>query len=545
MAGLATAFGSGAMTNSIDEIDGSDVIFVIGSNPTENHPVIGSKIKRAIRNGTKLIVADPRNIELSNMADICIHQKPGSDVALINGLIHVIIKENLYDKKFVEERTENFDIMASVVEEYTPDKVEEVTGVSAEDIVKTARMFATEDRGSIYYAMGITQHSNGTDNVLALANLAMVTGNVGKEHTGVNPLRGQNNVQGACDMGALPNLYPSYQPVNKPDVKAKFEKAWKVKLPDEAGLTAVEIFNQAGKQIKAVYILGENPVMSDPDQNHIIEALKALDFLVVQDIFLTDTAEFADVVLPGVCFAEKDGTFTNTERRVQMVRKAVTPPGNARDDWRIICDLAQHMGYDMEYNSPSEIMDEIATVTPSYGGIHFERLEQGNLQWPCTDEKHPGTKFLHAEGFVRGLGKFHPISHCPPQEEPDKEYDFLLMTGRMLYHYHTGTMTRRSKALNEHSPDAYVEINLEDAKRLGIQDKDRVRVISRRGEVETYAMVGERVKSGQLFMPFHYSESPANRLTSATSLDPIAKIPEYKVCAVKLEIINEQIEGVS
>jgi formate dehydrogenase major subunit/formate dehydrogenase alpha subunit len=538
VAGLATAFGSGAMTNSIDELEGSDVIFVIGSNPTENHPVIGSKIKRAISNGTKLIVADPRDIELSSMADICLHQKPGTDVALINGLIHVMIKEELYDKKFVEERTENYEIMASVIQDYTPEKVEQITGVPSEDIIKAARLFATKDKGAIYYAMGITQHSNGTDNVLALANLAMITGNVGKESTGVNPLRGQNNVQGACDMGDLPNVYTGYQPVNNQDVRQKFEKAWKVNLPDKPGLTAVEMFNEAGKQIKALYILGENPVISDPDQNHVIEALKSLDFLVVQDIFLTDTAQYADVVLPGVSFAEKDGTFTNTERRVQLVRKAVTPSGNARDDWQIICDLARHMGYDMKYNTPSEIMDEIAKLTPSYGGIHYNRLEKGSLQWPCTNNTHPGTKYLHAGKFARGLGKFHPLIHRPPQEEPNKEYDFLLMTGRMLYHYHTGTMTRRSKALHEHRPDAYVEINLEDAKRLGIKDKDKVKVSSRRGEVETYAIVGERVRPGQLFMPFHYAESPANRLTNAEALDPVAKIPEYKVSAVKLEKIS-------
>ncbi len=535
MAGLATAFGSGAMTNSIDEVEGSDVIFVIGSNPTENHPVIGSKIKRAIKNGTKLIVADPRNIELSSMADICLHQKPGTDVALINGLMHIMIKEGLYDKKFVEERTEGFDDMASTVEEYTPEKVAQITGVSAEDIIKTARLFASAEKGAIYYAMGITQHSNGTDNVMSLANLAMITGNVGKECTGVNPLRGQNNVQGACDMGALPNVYTGYQPVNNSSVKEKFESAWNVKLSDKPGLTAVEIFNQAGKQIKAVYVFGENPVMSDPDQLHIIEALKSLDFLIVQDIFMTDTAQYADVVLPGVSFAEKDGTFTNTERRVQLVRKAVKPQGNARDDWKIICGVAQHMGYDMDYTSTSEIMDEIAMLTPSYGGISHARLEETSLQWPCPDATHPGTKFLHADKFARGLGKLSAISYLPPKEEPDDEFDFLLMTGRMLYHYHTGTMTRRSKALHEYRPDAYVEINSEDAKRLGIENRDRVRVSSRRGKVETYALVGERVKPGQVFMPFHYAESPANRLTNAAALDPVAKIPEYKVCAVKLE----------
>ncbi len=537
VAGLARAFGSGAMTNSIGEVEESDVIFVIGSNPTENHPVIGSKIKRALKKGAKLIVADPREIELTGLADVAIYQQPGTDVALVNGLMHVIIQEGLYDQTFVEERTVNFELLESIVAGYNPEKVSAITRVPAKDIIRAARLFASANKGSIYYAMGITQHKTGTDNVLSLANLAMLTGNLGRESTGVNPLRGQNNVQGACDLGALPNVYPGYQAVNLPENKAKFEKAWGTQLSDDIGLTVVEILNAAGKDIKGLYIMGENPVLSDPDQNHVIAALESLDLLVVQDIFLTETAQYADVVLPAASFAEKNGTFTNTERRIQRVRKAIDAPGQSRYDWEIICDLAQRMDYAMSYDSAAEIMEEIAELTPIYGGIHFDRLEGTGLQWPCSSREHQGTKFLHQGQFTHGKGKFHTVSYIPPAEEPDSEYSYLLMTGRMLYHFHTGTMSRRSPAIDQYEPDAYVEINLADAKRLGIEDGERVRVTSRRGEVETYARVGERVQEGQLFMPFHYAESPANRLTNPV-LDVIAKIPELKVSAVKLEKVN-------
>jgi formate dehydrogenase alpha subunit len=535
VAGLAKAFGSGAMTNSIGEIEGSDVIFVIGSNPTENHPVIGSRIKRAVNNGTKLIVADPRKIELSEMADLSLHQRPGSDVALVNGIMHVIIKEGLHDQNFIKERTENFELMKELVEEYTPEKAEEITGIPAGDIIKAARIYGSGKKGAIYFAMGITQHKTGTDNVVSLANLALLTGNVGFESTGVNPLRGQNNVQGACDVGALSDVYPGYLKVNNPLAQKKFEEAWGVQLSDKVGLTVVEMMNKAGEELKAMYIMGENPFISDPDQNHVKEALESLDLLIVQDIFLTETAEFAHVVLPVANFAEKDGTFTNTERRVQRIRKAVDAPGVSRTDWEIISDLSRRMGYKMNYSSPAEIMDEIAQVTPIYGGISYERLDNGpGLQWPCPDQDHPGTKYLHQDKFARGKGRFHAVSYIPPAEEPDEKYEYIMMTGRMLYHFHTGTMTRNSKAINEHEPDAYVEINLEDAEKIGIRNGDRVRVISRRGEVETYARTGERVMPGQIFMPFHYAESPANRLTNPV-LDPEAKIPELKITAVKLE----------
>lgn len=533
VAGLAKAFGSGAMTNSIGEVLGSDVIFVIGSNPTENHPVIGSKIKRAVLKGAKLIVADPREIELSALADVVMRQRPGSDVALINAMMHVILQENLHDREFIAARTENFELVESVLAEFTPEKAQEITGVPAEEIRKAARLFAAGKNGAIYYAMGITQHKTGTDNVLSLANLAMLTGNLGREHTGVNPLRGQNNVQGACDMGCLPNVYPGYQSVTDPAIQEKFATAWGVDLSPAVGFTVTEMLAKAGQEIKALYVMGENPVLSDPDQNHVIHALESLELLVVQDIFRTETAELADVVLPAASYAEKIGTFTNTERRVQMVRKAIDSPGLARTDADILVELACRMGYSLHYASTAEIMAEIARLTPSYGGISFDRLNDAGLQWPCPDENHPGTPVLHKTQFTCGKGKFHPVSYIPPAEEPDNEYPFLLMTGRMLYHFHTGTMTRNSEAIDSYEPDAYIEINVEDAERLSIDPATRVKVVSRRGEIETWVRIGERVQPGQLFMPFHYAESPANRLTNPV-FDPIANIPEFKVAAVRV-----------
>ncbi|HUX15690.1 MAG TPA: formate dehydrogenase subunit alpha, partial [Phycisphaerae bacterium] len=440
VAGLARAFGSGAMTNSIADLDQADVIFVIGSNTTECHPIIGAAVKRAVRFGkTRLIVADPRVIELAEMADLHLQQRGGTDVALINALIHVILAEGLEAKAFIAERTEGFEDLRRAVEPYNPQMAAKITGVPAEKIVEAARLYAKAGDASIIYSMGITQHTTGTDNVLALANLAMVTGNIGRPGTGVNPLRGQNNVQGACDMGALPNVYPGYQAADDAAVRAKFEKAWGVRLPPAPGLTVVEILNAAAEgKVKALYCLGENPMLSDPDLTHVEEALKALDFLVVQDIFLTETAQLADVVLPAASFAEKDGTFTNTERRVQRVRKALPPPGEARADWKILSDLARQMGYAMDYPDPSAVQDEIAALTPSYAGITYDRLESGGLQWPCTGRDHPGTPILHKDRFTRGRGKFHAIEFIPPKELPDEEYPFLLSTGRILQHFHTG-----------------------------------------------------------------------------------------------------------
>lgn len=525
------------MTNSFAEISESDVIFVIGSNTPEAHPVVASKMKRAVRNGTKLIVADPRKIDLFSSAEVAVNQKPGTDIALINGMMHVIIEEELYDQKYIEERTEGFESLKKVAAKYTPARVEEITGVAAADIVKMARTYAKNDRAAIYYAMGITQHNSGTENVCSIACLAMLTGNVGKKGTGVNPLRGQNNVQGACDMGGLPGVYPGYQKVSGEKINKKFENAWDTELPKTEGLTIVEMFNGVDKDlIDGIYIVGENPVISDPNQNHIKEVLSKIDFLVVQDIFMTETAEYADVVLPAACFAEKNGTFTNSERRIQLVNKAVDAPGKAKADWEIFAELSNKMGYQMDYDSPAEIMDEIAALTPIYGGIDYQRLKEEELQWPCTDKSDSGTEILHQDEFARGRAKFYPSEHIPALEESDDEYDYIMMTGRMLYHYHTGTMTRNSESINEYKPDAYVEINPADARKLGVEGRDKVEVASRRGKVETSVEISERVKSGQIFMPFHYRESPANRLTN-DKLDPASKIPEFKVTAVKIEKI--------
>ncbi len=536
VAGLARAFGSGAMTNSIDELKNAGCIFVIGSNTSEAHPVIALYITEAVvKNGAHLIVADPRAIDLVRFAKLHVPQKPGTDVALINAMMNVIISEKLLDSDFINDRTEGFSELADAVKDLTPEMAEEITTVPAEKIRRAARIYAGASTASIVYSMGITQHTTGTDNVLSLANLSMLTGNIGKESTGVNPLRGQNNVQGACDLGALPNVYPGYQSVEDSKIQAKFEKAWSKKLSPKKGLTVVEFFHAVETgDIKAIYIMGENPALSDPNLNRTRKALEMVDFLVVQDIFLSETAQYADVVLPSVCFAEKDGTFTNTERRVQRVRAAVTPPGQARSDWETICDVSTKLGYPMSYNSAGQIMDEIASVTPIYGGISFDRIDSVGLQWPCPDKDHPGTKYLHKGRFTRGKGKFHPVPFKAPAESPGRKFPFVLSTGRQLYQFHTGTMTRKSAAINQVSPTGYVEIHIEDAGKLGIADGDKVEVATQRGKVSTLAKVTKNIEKGWLFMPFHFCEGPANMLT-IDALDPLAKIPEYKVCAATIQ----------
>ena len=536
MAGLAAAFGSGAMTNSIEELEYTDLILATGTNTTENHPVIGMKIKRAVRyQGTKLIVIDPRKIDLVKYADIWLCQKPGTDVAVLNGLMNVIITEGLYAKQYVEERTENFDALKATVEKYTPQYVEKISGIPAEDLKKAARLYAKAKRASIVYAMGLTQHITGTDNVKTVANLSMLCGNVGIEGGGVNPLRGQNNVQGACDMGALPNVYPAYQQVANEDARKKFETAWQASLSPKPGLTLLEMMNAAGSgKIKALYIMGENPLISDPDLHHVEKELQKLDLLIVQDIFLTETAKLADVVLPSASFAEKDGTFTNTERRIQRIRKAIEPPGEAKPDWEIISSLATLMGYPMQYSSAQQIFEEITGLTPSYAGITYRRLEKEGLQWPCPTTDHKGTKFLHKDRFSRGRGLFHAIEFIPPAELPDAEFPLILSTGRVLYHYHTGTMTRRALGPSERYPESLVEINPVDAEKFGIKDGQMVRVTSRRGMVEAKARITEKSPVGIIFMNFHFAEAAVNILTNP-ALDPTGKIPEYKVCAVKLQ----------
>jgi formate dehydrogenase alpha subunit len=524
------------MTNSIDDLAEAEVILVLGSNTTEAHPIIGYQMKKAVReNGAKLIVADPRRIRLVDYADVWLNLTPGTNVALLNGLMNVIISEGLVDRAFIAERTEGFNALEKIVQKYTPEVVEKITGVPAAELTEAACLYAKAERAAICYTMGITQHTTGTDNVLAIANLAMMTGNIGKRGAGVNPLRGQNNVQGACDMGGLPNVYTGYQRVDDASTRAKFETEWGVDLSSKVGLTLSEIMDGAGDgTIHALYIMGENPIVSDPNTGHVKDALGKLDFLVVQDIFLTETARLADVVLPGAAFAEKDGTFTNTERRVQRVRQASQAPGKAKADWQIIADIAQTLRYPMKYGKVEDVWAEIRRLTPSYAGITYARLEERGLQWPCPKEDHPGTPILHTQGFASGKGLFSPVEFKAAAEETDGEYPLILTTGRSLWQYHTGTMTRRSSALETLAPQSWVEINPADANELGVTSGDKVTVASRRGRVETTAVVTEGIKRGVVFMPFHYAESAANELTN-TALDPIAKIPELKVAAVLLE----------
>lgn len=536
MAGLATVFGSGAMTNSIPEIVNNDLLFVIGSNTTETHPIIGLKMKRAFRRGAKLIVADPRKIDLVRFADLWLQHRPGTDVALLNSIMHVILKESLEDSEFIKNHTEGFEGFRASLAEFTPEVGEKITGVPKEKIREAALLYANAERAGIYYTMGITQHTHGTDNVYSIANLALMTGHLGRESVGVNPLRGQNNVQGASDMACAPNVFPGYQKVDIPQTREKFEKEWGVALSGTAGLTATEMTEAASRgSLKAMYIMGENPVLSDPDMHHTVKALKNLDFLVVQDIFLTETADLADVVLPATSFAEKDGTFTNTERRVQRVRKAVNPPGEAREDSWVIAEISKRLGYEMNYRSMEEVMQEIGRVWPAMAGISYGRIERRGIQWPCPTPDHPGTPYLFKGGFPRGKGRFTSVAFRPSAEVPDKEYPFVLSTGRQLFQYHTGTMTRKNPALEAVAgARPYVEIHPEDARKLGIEEGQKIRVSSRRGSIEISAMVTERPLQGMVFVPFHFKEAAANVLTNP-ALDPVCKIPEFKVCAVKIE----------
>jgi formate dehydrogenase alpha subunit len=468
------------------------------------------------------------------MAAIHLHHKPGTDVALVNAIMHVIIEENLHHKKFIQERTEGFEQLAETVKKYTPEMAEKITGVPKADIIKAARLFAGVDKAAVLYGMGITQHTTGTDNVKTLANLLMLTGNIGREGTGLSPLRGQNNVQGACDMGALPNVLTGYQAVTDQEKRKASEAAWGVSaLPAKPGLTMGEMMSAKPEGgVKAMYIMGENPIITDPDMRHTRQSLTNLEFLVVQDIFPTETAVIADVILPAAAFAEKDGTFTNTERRVQRVRKAVEPPGEAKPDWEIITLLAEKMGHRFGYKKPEQIMEEIASLTPIYGGIHYDRLNGYGLQWPCTDRNHPGTQILHQGKFIRGLGKFHAVEDKAPAESVSPGFPLILTTGRVLEHYHTGSMTRRSDVLNKLSPSGTVDIHPDDALKLGIVDGDIVAIASERGKIEAPVRITDETAPGLAFMAFHWSELPVNIVTNTAS-DPSAKIPEFKVSAVK------------
>jgi len=524
------------MTNSLEDLASADVILLTGTNTIENHPVIAQMIKTAVLSGgTKLIVVDPRDISMARYADTYLRPRPGTDVAWLNGMAQVILSGGLADEQFIEKRTKNFEEFKRAVAGYTPDLVGRITGIPPADLKRAARLYASAPSAAIYYAMGITQHTTGTDNVKAVANLAMLTGNIGRPGTGVNPLRGQNNVQGACDMGALPNVFPGYQPVSDAGVRRKFERAWGVKLPGKPGLTVLEMMNAAARgDLRAMYIVGENPVLTDPDSSHVVEALEKLDMLVVQDIFLTETAELADVVLPATTSVEKEGTFTNTERLVQRSRAAVEPPGEARSDMGIVVDLSKRIGYAHDYGGPGEVMEEIASLTPSYAGISYARLARRGIRWPCPDRKHPGTKILHAREFTRGRGRFHPVEYIEPAELPDRDYPFILTTGRILYHYHTGSMTRRSRALDKYVSNGWAEINPRDARSLAISEGSAVRLTSRRGSVETRARISTRSPEGVVFMSFHFAEQAVNKLTNP-AMDKDGKIPELKICAVRVE----------
>lgn len=540
------------MTNSISDIaNDSQSILVIGSNTTEQHPVIGTKIRRAKRQrGAKLIVADPRQIDIAQVADLHLRHRPGTDIALLNGLMHVIIREGWQDADFIAQRTEGFEELAATVAKYTPDVASAITGVPAADIELAARMLAENRPSALVYAMGITQHKTGVANVMSCANLQMLLGNMGVAGGGVNPLRGQNNVQGACDMGALPNVYSGYQPVTQPAAQAKFEAAWGVPLSNQVGLTVTEMINAAERgDVRCLYIVGENPMTSDPDLKHVQVSLDKTEFIVLQELFFSETAAYADVILPAASFAEKEGTFTSTERRIQRVRKAVQPPGEARLDTWIVTELARRLlalgvvepqadapFASWDYQMPQDVMAEINALTPSYAGVTYRRLDAGaQLIWPVPDEGHPGTPILHVGRFTRGLGRFAAVDHAPPGEQPDDEYPTIMTTGRVLYHWHGGEMTRRASGLLAVYPEALIEVSVEDAQRLGITDGAMVRLVSRRGAVEAKAWITDRVSRGLVFTTFHFPDQGANWLTSAAHLDPVAKIPSFKVTAVRLE----------
>jgi len=533
------------MTNSIADIVEANVLLVIGSNTTESHPVLSLQMKKAVRErGAKLILADPRRIELADFAYLHLRQIPGTDVALANTLAHVILQEGLENREFIESRTEGFDAFREAVQEWTPERGQQVTGVPAADLVQAARLYATAPAAAIFWAMGITQHTTGTDNVKSMANLALLTGQVGRPGTGLNPLRGQNNVQGACDMGGLINVYPGYQAVSDPAMRDKFAAGWGVapeQLSLKPGLTVTEIMDGVlDGRVKAVYIMGENPLLSDPNLSHVREALEKVDLLVVQDIFLNETALLADVVLPAASFAEKTGTFTNTERRVHLIRPAIEPQGGALADWVILSRLAQALGAAWSYKSATQIFDEMAALTPQYAGMSHGRLESGGLQWPCPTPDHPGTQILHAGKFARGLGLFSAVEFKQAAELPDETYPLILSTGRVLYHWHGGTMSRRSPTLESLALAPEVEIHPQDAARYGVSAGQLVTVTSRRGSIEARAVITLRSPPGTVFMTFHYAEAAANLLT-AKNIDPVAKIPEYKVTAVHIKPVEEAI----
>ena len=543
VAGLASALGSGAMTNSIREIENVQTLFLIGANPTEAHPIVGLQMKKALRKGARLIVCDPRDTWMAERAEIHIKHRPGTDNMLINAMMNHLVAKGLHNPAFVEARCENFEAFRRGLESFTVEKAAEVCGVEASLIRSAAEAYAAGSPSSIFYTLGITEHICGTDNVKNLANLAMLCGQIGKESSGINPLRGQNNVQGACDMGAIHMVLPSYQKVSDPAVRAKFEKAWGAPIPTNEGGRCTDFFEHAAEgTLKGFYCFGEDPVRSEPNATSIIEALKKVDFIVCQDIFLTETAKLAHVVFPASCFAEKDGTFTNTERRVQRIRKAVEAPGEAKPDWLILCEMSSAMGYPMSYNHPSEIWDEMASLSPTLAGINYQRIDKVGLQWPCPTLEHPGTGFLHKDRFTRGKGLFHVIEHTPPAEVPDAEYPMILSTGRTLYNYNIGNMTRKTGVIEQKQPENFLEVHCDDAASLGIRNGGMVRVTTRRGTLVVRAHVARKVRPGALWMPFHHVESPTNVLTN-DAFDAVTRTGEYKACSARIERVESSLES--
>ncbi len=531
------------MTNSFDELEDADCIFAIGSNTTVAHPIVSTRLMRARAKGHKLVVCDPRKSHVSTLADVHIQHRLGTDVALVNGMMHIIYKNGWHNQAFVDERTENSAALIETIEAYTPERVAAITGVDESTIETVAELYARSPASSIIYCLGITQHWTAVDNVKSLANLSMLCGQIGRPSTGVNPLRGQNNVQGACDMGGLPNVYPGYQAVTVPDIRKKFETAWKRELPSNVGLSIMEMMDGClDGRIKAMVILGENPVVSDPDSNHVKHALESTEFMLSIDIFPTPTTQLADVVLPAASFAEVDGTFTNSERRVQRVRKVIEPMAG-KTNWQILQELATLLDYPMDYKSSEELFNEMASLTPSYAGMNYPRIAQNGLCWPCPTCDHQGTVFLHAGKFTRGRGLFHAVEYKPPAEVPDEEYPFWMTTGTEYAHYLTGSMTRRCSHLDKEMPELVTDLNPEDGRRLGIAHGETIRVSSRRGTLLSKVQIVDRVKPGMIFMPLHFEEAAANLLTSP-ALDPISKTPEYKVCAVKLEkVVEGEVKG--
>jgi predicted molibdopterin-dependent oxidoreductase YjgC len=538
---LAITFGSGAMTNSLADIvhDKTDLFFMIGSNPDTSHPTIGLRIHQSVDRGAKLVVVDPRKTKLAERAHLWLRIQPGTDVALLNGLMHIILKEDLWDKDFVAQRTEDFEELKELIEKYPPDLVSEITGISVEQMHQAARMYAAPGRHAFYHGMGITHYTTGTDRVKAIANMAMLCGKVGVEGGGCNPLRGQNNVQGACDMGALFNTLPGYGGLSNEELFDRYEQRWGVKMPRQPGKPATEVWDNIMKgAIRGLYVFGEDPALADANIGHVHQALRELDLLIVQDIFLTETAKEAHVVLPAACFAEKEGTFTCTERRVQRVRKAVEPPGQAKPDWLIFVELAARMGYDMGCSSPEEIFNEICDLLPQYRGLSYARLEKEGLQWPVPDSDHPGTPVLHTKTFTRGKGLFVPEDYIPPKEPTDAEYPLLFTTGRHYARYNFSSMSGKTVEIDDIAPECLAEVNPVDAERLGMQEGDMLRLTSRRGSVLIRGTITERSQVGTIFTTYNYAETPVNFLT-LDALDRLSRTPEYKLCAIKAEVVRE------